>query len=333
MPIEFNCPSCLKGYRVADSNVGKRVKCKSCGNPMTVPDLSGLTLADDTREVQKLSSKRHSSTKILPENRPRSSAPQRNIPSDTARLTPDRKPAPEPAPNVPGGKLPPGKIPQGLQGKPKLTGLKSSPTRAHLPEAPKKRRPNFVYILGALAVVVGFFLPWFNASLTHFDGSLAPFQFALSGSDLVSAMVIDGVHTDNAVVQALHANPDSALVFFALYLIPVLALYAAVDDLRCAGKGKGRWYLRLLGALGPLLACGAIYLVMRDSIDAFMAGGGLGALSVDRDATIAAIGPGLYTFAGGWLLMLLGVVLAPKVKKPEEAQLPPPPPKTKEPAA
>ena len=90
--------------------------------------------------------------------------------------------------------------------------------------------------------------------------------------------------------------------------------------------------MRLIGALGPALAGGAIYLVMRDSVDAFIAGGGLGSLSIDRDATIAAIGPGLYTFAGGWLLMLLGVVLAPKVKKPKEAQLPPPLPKTKEPA-
>ena len=69
MPIEFNCPHCLKGYRVADSNVGKRVKCKVCGEPMTVPDLSGLSFADDTREVQR-PKRRASSTKILPADRP-----------------------------------------------------------------------------------------------------------------------------------------------------------------------------------------------------------------------------------------------------------------------
>lgn len=336
MPIEFNCPSCLKGYRVADSNVGKRVKCKACGNPMTVPDLSGLTLADDTREVQKLPGKRHSSTKILPENRPRN-APPRNIPSDTAPVSttpkkPVAKPEPETAIKKPGGKLPPGKIPSALQGKPKLAGLKSAPTRAHLPETPKKRRPNFLYILGALAVAVGFFLPWFSVSIPNFEGSVAAFQFALKGGDLAAAMAMDGVHADNPVVQSIRGKPDSALVFFALYLIPALALYAAVDDLRLAGKGRGRWYLRLVGALGPALAGAAIYFAMREPVEAFLNAGGIGGLNIDRDATIAAIGPGLYTFAGGWLFMLLGVVLAPKVKKPKEPPKAPPPPKTKEPA-
>ena len=327
MPIEFNCPSCLKGYRVADSNVGKRVKCKSCGNPMTVPDLSGLMLADDTREVQKLPGKRHSSTRILPENRPR--APERNVPSGTAKIK-QPEPKPEPATKLPGAKLPPGKIPTALQGKPKLAGLKSAPTRAHLPETPKKRRPNFVFMLGAVAVVVGFFLPWFTVSLTHFEGSVALFQFPLKGGDLVSAMVHDGVYADNAVVQALRSKPDSAMVFFALYLIPALALYAAIDDLRCAGKGKGRWYLRLIGALSPVISCAAVYLILRDGVDAFFAAGGIGSLNINTSATLGALGPGVYTFAGGWLFMLLGVVLAPKVKKPKEAT--PPPPKTKEPA-
>ena len=328
MPIEFNCPSCLRGYRVADSNVGKRVKCKSCGNPMTVPDLSGLTLADDTREVQKLSSKRHSSTKILPENRPRSAAPKRNIPSDTAKLENTRKqapkPEPEPAPKLPGGKLPPGKIPATLQGKPKLAGLKSAPGRTQIVEAPKKRRPNFIFILGALAVCVGFFLPWFTVSIPHFEGGVAGFQLALQGSDLATAMALDGVYADNAVVRAISGKPDLALVFFALYLIPALVFYGAVDDIRCAGKGKGRWYVRLIVALSPALAGAAIYVALREHVDAFLAAGGIGSLSIDQDATIAALGPGLYTFAGGWLLLLLGVVIAPKVKKPKEAAPPPP---------
>ncbi|MBZ0137894.1 MAG: zinc-ribbon domain-containing protein [Planctomycetes bacterium] len=318
MPIEFNCPSCLKGYRVADSHVGKRVKCKSCGNAMTVPDLSGLTLSDDTREVQR-PPKRHSSTKILPENRPRPQAPQRNTPSDTARL------ADTPAPKLPGGKLPPGKIPAALQGKPELAKLKRAPTRAHQPEVPRKRKPNFVFILGALGVIAGFFLPWFSVSIPHFEGTVAGFNLALKGGDLASAMALDGVYADNPIVQSISGKPDRALALFALYLIPALALYGVVDDLRCAGKGKGRWYLRLVVALSPVLAGAIIYLALREPINAYFAAG----VNIDRDAAISALGPGAYTIAGAWLVLLLGVVLAPRVKKPDT---PAPPPNAKEPA-
>lgn len=310
MPIEFNCPSCLKGYRVADSNVGKRVKCKSCGNPMTVPDLSGLTLADDTREVKR-PPKRHSSTKILPQDRPRQ-APPRNIPSDTARLT---TPEPEstPAPRLPGGKLPPGKIPATLQGKPKLAGLRSAPTRAHAPENPKMRRPGAIFLLGAAGVIVGFFLPLFSVALTHFEGAVTAYELPWRGDDLAAALVRDGVYADNPVVSAFNATPDLSLVLFALYLIPVLALYGVVDDIRCAARGKGRWYMRLLAALGPVIAFGLLYLVLREPVDAFLNSGGFNTLSTNLDA----VAPGTWVLSGGWLLLLAGVVLSPRAKSTE----------------
>jgi len=37
MPIEFNCPSCQKHYRVKDELAGKQAKCKQCGNTLLVP--------------------------------------------------------------------------------------------------------------------------------------------------------------------------------------------------------------------------------------------------------------------------------------------------------
>lgn len=36
MPIEFRCP-CTKKFRVADAMAGKRTKCLSCGQSLTVP--------------------------------------------------------------------------------------------------------------------------------------------------------------------------------------------------------------------------------------------------------------------------------------------------------
>jgi hypothetical protein len=37
MSIEFACPSCDRGYKVGDHLAGRTVKCKSCGEDMTVP--------------------------------------------------------------------------------------------------------------------------------------------------------------------------------------------------------------------------------------------------------------------------------------------------------
>lgn len=37
MPINTKCPECLVGYRLPDNAAGKRIKCKECGGPISVP--------------------------------------------------------------------------------------------------------------------------------------------------------------------------------------------------------------------------------------------------------------------------------------------------------
>jgi len=39
--IEVNCPSCGKGYKLADKLAGRRVKCRQCGKPIDVPGAAG----------------------------------------------------------------------------------------------------------------------------------------------------------------------------------------------------------------------------------------------------------------------------------------------------
>ncbi|MCB9894940.1 MAG: hypothetical protein H6839_10865 [Planctomycetes bacterium] len=332
MPIEFNCPFCGKHYRVADANANKRVKCKECGTPVTVPDASGLSL-EDTAQMRKL---RNAPTEILPANRPNksmSALPQGairkvNVPSDTARISkqpPSRPPQPEPDAKPPGGKLPAGKLPSGLKAPPGLPkgATRVSKTRT-MPEGPKKRGLNFVFLLGALALIVGFFLPWANVGLPQFEGGVAGFELGWRAADLAAAIRLAGLYPDNPIVDALHKTPNNALVMFALYLIPVLALYAIVDELRCAGKGKSHWWIRLLAGLSPALALGVVYAALREPIDAFMAADGLSLSRYDTGAMIATIGPGAYTMLGGWLFALLGIVVAPKVKKPTTPAPPPP---------
>ncbi len=328
MPIEFNCPHCLRGYTVADSNVGKRVKCKGCGQPMTVPDLSGLSFVDDTREVRRPSG-RHSSTRILPENRPRRDEPaKRNVPSDTRKLSsgakisrpPQVAEPEEPKPTAPGGKLPPGKLPTGLKAPPKLqTGL----TRQRpMSEIPRTRLINFVLLLGVAAVMVGFFLPWFTLQVPGFDQPVAGFQAPLLAHDFVTALDAAG-YGENPVVAAMRDNETALYAVFALYALPLLLLFGLINDWRCAAKGKSHWWIRILVALAPALPGLAVYLSFREAFSAWFSAGGPGSLPIQPMEALAGVGYGAWTFIGGWLLLLLAIFIAPGVKKPETPSLPP----------
>lgn len=322
MPIEFNCPHCLRGYTVADSNVGKRVKCKSCGKPMTVPDLSGLTFADDTREMKRPSG-RHSSTKILPADRPRRNEPaKRNVPSDTRKLSsgakisrpPQVDEPEEPAPKAPGGKLPPGKLPTGLKAPPKL---KAGLTRQRpMPEVPRTRLINFVLLLGVAAVMVGFFLPWFTLQVPGFEQPVAGFQAPLLARDFVAALDAAG-YGENPVIAAMRDNETALYALFALYAFPLLLLYGLINDWRCAAKGKSHWWIRILVFIAPALPWAAVYLSFREAYDAWFAAGGPASLPIEPMEALAGVGYGAWTVLGGWLLLLLAIFIAPKVKKPQ----------------
>lgn len=322
MPIEFNCPHCLRGYTVADSNVGKRVKCKSCGKPMTVPDLSGLTFADDTREMKRPSG-RHSSTKILPADRPRRNEPaKRNVPSDTRKLSsgakisrpPQVDEPEEPAPKAPGGKLPPGKLPTGLKAPPKL---KAGLTRQRpMPEIPRTRLINFVLLLGVAAVMVGFFLPWFTLQVPGFEQPVAGFQAPLLARDFVTALDAAG-YGENPVIAAMRDNETALYVLFALYAFPLLLLYGLINDWRCAAKGKSHWWIRILVFIAPALPWAAVYLSFREAFDAWFAAGEPASLPIEPMEALAGVGYGAWTVLGGWLLLLLAIFIAPKVKKPQ----------------
>ncbi|MCC7508149.1 MAG: hypothetical protein IT464_02090 [Planctomycetes bacterium] len=328
MPIPFRCPICSRDYRVADENAGRRFDCKSCGNKLTVPggDIAEIktgkvkarrTDHDSTAKLAKgTPSKRNvpSDTVILSDKRPppsskaagvtvKSAAPSRAPTRANLELVPDVMPEPTPPPRLPTGLKSPTDLPK---------PIRAESTRA-MPDVPTPRMWNLVLIVGVAAMCTGLFLPWFTPGVDGF-GALAGYLLPLKAAELVVALHDAGVYGDNSLVLAMRESHMEYFAFFALYLIPLLGLHAVIDDIRFAGRGKSHWWYRVLAALGPLFAAGAVYGAFRYGIEAWMAAGGLDALSINAGATLAAIEYGLWVLLGGWLLTALSVVVRPKPK-------------------
>ncbi len=326
MPIPFRCPNCSRDYRVADENAGRRFDCKSCGNKITVPggDIAELktgkvkarrTDKDPTVKLAKTaSSKRNvpSDTVILSEKRPppsskaagvtvRSAAPSLGQASANLELVPDAMPEPTPRPRLPTGLKSPTDLPK---------PIRAEGTRA-MPDVPTPRMWNLVLILGVAAMCAGLFLPWFTPDVDGF-GALAGYVLPLKAAELVAALQDSGMFGENSLLIAMRESQVEYFAFFALYLIPLFGLHAVIDDIRFAGKGKSHWWYRVLAALGPLLALGAVYASFRYGIEAWIAGGGPDAIIIDLPETLRAIEYGLWVLLGGWLLTALSVVVRPK---------------------
>lgn len=48
MPISVTCEECNKTYRVKDELAGKRIKCKECGAPISIPDPEAEEFVNDS---------------------------------------------------------------------------------------------------------------------------------------------------------------------------------------------------------------------------------------------------------------------------------------------
>lgn len=336
MPIPFVCPNCGRDYRVADAHAGKRFDCKSCGHKVTVPggEIARKTTTkilkkapdEATAKLNKAAPRKRnvpSDTVILSKETPKTSSRAKGVqiksppklelvdepPPRPARSTPATKAPPEP----PKGPLPPARKPTGLKSPADLPAAAKPAAAREMPEPPKSRMVNFLLLLGSAAMCAGFFLPWFTPDLEGF-GPIAGFAVPLKAAELVGALQEAEPFGENSLISAMHDSSIEFFAFFALYLIPLLALYAAIDDLRFAGKGKSHWWVRILAALGPVMALAALYASFKYGIDAWLAADGPAALAIDPVATVQAVGYGAWVLLGGWLLTALSIVVRPKVK-------------------
>jgi len=163
---------------------------------------------------------------------------------------------------------------------------------------------------------VGFFLPWFTLQVPGCDQPVAGFQVPLLARDFVTALDAAG-YGENLVIAAMRDNETALYVVFALYALPLLLLYSLINDWRCAAKGKSHWWIRILVFLAPAMPGAAVYFSFREAFDAWFAAGGPGSLPIETMEALAGVGYGAWTVLGGWLLLLLAIFIAPKVKKPQ----------------
>lgn len=205
---------------------------------------------------------------------------------------------------------------------------KSAATRrATAPPETKSRRVNWLFVLGCLALLGGFGAPWFKFEGAMADGTDAMFF----GWNLALGLT--------AGKDKLGAPPPADLFFAAnllwlLWLAPLLALVALIDEFISAGKGKNHWWLRLLAATcAPGVVAGGAFLLfsgLQSGVGAAVlpAAASYGDfLRASLDRLSPGIQAGIFPFAAAPLVLLASVVTSPRRKA---APAPLPPPKTRD---
>ena len=207
-------------------------------------------------------------------------------------------------------------------------GPKPIPKRrsmAALNARPLQRKPNWVFLLGCVCMMVCFFPPWFSTDLFSVKGFQIPFH--------VPRLV---VLFDNLGYLTLASNSLWALAF-----IGVFAFYSLGDELAGLRKTRNRWWLRLLTSLFPILACLFIFASFAWALSHYLdtnperlapaksveetsppseaeSGGWFGLIAI----LLGFSGWGLWLLWAGMLCTFIGVFTQPRM--PEKAKTAPP---------
>lgn len=287
MPIEFDCGNCGRHYRVGDANAGKRFRCKDCGHPVTVPSGGGQSAAP----------------------RPVATAQPKAHPTATQPRAPQAQRPPVPRSNVANP------APMGQQEQPAAYGNQPAPESK--PKGP--RGPNYVFLGGAAAMILGFFLPWISIDLgimsLHFGGYELPSKMNEFIDQALTNMRQYRTPEDPEL-QKLESAKSAMTSLYTMYLIPLLCLVAVVHEFMSLKKGQNWWWLRAIAAASPVIAFISIVVAFSAISDQF--GGGQ-----QTQTQTNADGPSVFDFVGfgfwitllGFIVTIVGIFTCPKPKK------------------
>lgn len=184
-------------------------------------------------------------------------------------------------------------------------------------DGPKTRAPNYVFLGGAAAMTIGFFLPWISIEpLFNFGGYELPGKF-MDFVRVIEQFVEPGT-PEYEQVQDIKAR---GTFLYSMYLIPILCLAAGIEELIAFKKGRNFWWLRAIAAASPVIAFITVMIAFSGLSDAGSSPSS-GSSPSGGPSVFDILGFGVYICFAGFVAAAVGVFTNPKAKSQGSNQPP-----------
>lgn len=178
-----------------------------------------------------------------------------------------------------------------------------------------KRGANIVFIIGAAAMFLGFFLPWISIDAGIMTMNWGAYQMPYAFNSLLDMLInILKDVTDPEGKKTLEQLKDVRArgnFLYVVYLIPALTLGAVVEEFFALGRGRNSWWLRALAATSPIIAFIAVTIAFS----------GLESSQPKQSRPdsnpfelFKLLSTGFYISAAGFLVATAGIFTSPKAK-------------------
>lgn len=238
------------------------------------------------------------------------------VPGPQARVAP--APAPAPRPAVP-GRSP--SAPRAVAPRPAAAQAAPAPYGQQAPEGPKSRAPNYVFLGGAVAMTLGFFLPWISIDLVivkmNWGGYELPGKF-MEFVGLAEKMTDPGTPE----YQQIQDIKGRGTFLYSMYLIPLLCLAAGIEELMAFKKARNFWWLRAIAAASPIIAFITVMIAfsgLSEPGGGASSGGGSG--GGDSSMLFKILGFGVWISLLGFIAATAGIFTSPKPKSAQPAMV------------
>jgi hypothetical protein len=180
------------------------------------------------------------------------------------------------------------------------------------------RKPNIVFLVGALAMFLGFFLPWISINLHVVTLNIGGYELPGKFNSFVDLGVQEQeriADPDNpkqmADLKQARDLRSRGMFLYSIYLIPLLTLGVAIDEFLAMRKGRNWWWARAIAAASPIIAFITVWIAFADLAETADP-------STSSDASASDIfkflGAGVYISFLGFVLASAGIFTSPKPK-------------------
>ncbi len=179
------------------------------------------------------------------------------------------------------------------------------------------RKANIVFLIGAFAMFVGFFLPWISIDLYVMTLNIGGYELPGKFNSFVDLAVQAQENIANpdakqmADLEQARSMRSRGTFLYSIYLIPLLTLAVAIEEFLAMRKGRNWWWARAIAAASPIIAYITVWIAFADLAET-------AAPSASRDASASdifkIIGAGVYISFLGFVLATVGIFTSQKPK-------------------